>query len=497
MCGGTRLSRRLLRRSRGLSPRVRGNLRLATSRLSRYGSIPACAGEPNPAQGRLLWYTVYPRVCGGTGAGSSSSSSFDGLSPRVRGNPSGPLSPAASLRSIPACAGEPTIGRAANEPHEVYPRVCGGTSGLILQPSPVGGLSPRVRGNPTSSQNLVSSTRSIPACAGEPGIGRSRLPPSRVYPRVCGGTGSARPRTGRDKGLSPRVRGNPIIAAAAPTTDRSIPACAGEPSTARADGRERGVYPRVCGGTLASPLIASPTLGLSPRVRGNLISVVLHRYYGGSIPACAGEPHQSAAAARMLTVYPRVCGGTNFEAIDKRLRQGLSPRVRGNHHHDDQPVDPWRSIPACAGEPTPGVPRSILETVYPRVCGGTPDSSRRQTRVKGLSPRVRGNLQAGAAVTPSKRSIPACAGEPRHHGQPGRGHAVYPRVCGGTPNWSPNVRNARGLSPRVRGNLGIFDLPLCRCRSIPACAGEPGPRSRRRRVRTVYPRVCGGTVCRR
>ena len=51
--------------------------------------------------------------------------------------------------------------------------------------------------------------------------------------------------------------------------------------------------------------------------------------------------------------------------------------------------------------------------------------------------------------------------------------AVYPRVCGGTATAVSIASTARGLSPRVRGNL-VFDPPAASpLGSIPACAGEP------------------------
>ena len=50
----------------GLSPRVRGN-RVSTQEKSySIGSIPACAGEPNPELTLAAVSGVYPRVCGGT-----------------------------------------------------------------------------------------------------------------------------------------------------------------------------------------------------------------------------------------------------------------------------------------------------------------------------------------------------------------------------------------------------------------------------------------------
>ena len=57
--------------------------------------------------------------------------------------------------------------------------------------------------------------------------------------------------------------------------------------------------------------VAIDTMGLSPRVRGNLLRAV--RVAGGyhrSIPACAGEPAGYWRVSNEMRVYPRVCGGT-------------------------------------------------------------------------------------------------------------------------------------------------------------------------------------------
>ena len=73
---------------------------------------------------------------------------------------------------------------------------------------------------------------------------------------------------------------------------------------------DKTVYPRVCGGTRRTVRATFTEHGLSPRVRGNHL---LHRpgpFPPGSIPACAGEPQQEAAAPDQMGVYPRVCGGT-------------------------------------------------------------------------------------------------------------------------------------------------------------------------------------------
>ena len=131
---------------------------------------------------------VYPRVCGGTTVIELARTSTHGLSPRVRGNHFVDSKNCTPCGSIPACAGEPGAAFAALREGRVYPRVCGGTVESLWSPDEVEGLSPRVRGNRMDKRSPSQYVRSIPACAGEPSIRLARLPSSEVYPRVCGGT---------------------------------------------------------------------------------------------------------------------------------------------------------------------------------------------------------------------------------------------------------------------------------------------------------------------
>ena len=193
-----------------------------------------------------------------------------------------------------------------------------------------------------------------------------------------------------------------------------------------------------------------------------------------SIPACAGEPSALPVASLISRVYPRVCGGTSPSLIIMVIASGLSPRVRGNRRCG-RPGQPHPgSIPACAGEPWSSRVRTRMPSVYPRVCGGT----------RWLS----------ASAPPGARSIPACAGEPTAKASKLFVIGVYPRVCGGTETIISNYDGARGLSPRVRGNLTRSGWKRTRTRSIPACAGEPKAQNGRCCPMQVYPRVCGGTA---
>ena len=111
------------------------------------------------------------------------------------------------------------------------------------------------------------------------------------------------------------------------------------------------VYPRVCGGTGTSVAWPIAAQGLSPRVRGNLCSCVYVRGTFRSIPACAGEPMACGFVQVSVKVYPRVCGGTLAEYTTSHPLSGLSPRVRGNLQARIYDEQHGRSIPACAGEP--------------------------------------------------------------------------------------------------------------------------------------------------
>ena len=299
---------------------------------------------------------------------------------------------------------------------------------------------------------------------------------STVYPRVCGGTVSESDPAFYGCGLSPRVRGNPVGRPSRQPRHGSIPACAGEPCHRRPRHLEHWVYPRVCGGTSVVSLGRWNSRGLSPRVRGNQYFRCNDDTIDGSIPACAGEPRNSAVRAIVHKVYPRVCGGTSSLPSHEMTPGGLSPRVRGNRSASVEALEITGSIPACAGEPSTTLLTAHGLLVYPRVCGGTHTTAASAQGANGLSPRVRGNLERIAGQYRCVGSIPACAGEPAHCLIGISLRTVYPRVCGGTRGGLTFGETDMGLSPRVRGNLYGKLKEIRNQRSIPACAGEPGIR---------------------
>ena len=220
MCGGTAPPVSTWMRPKGLSPRVRGNLRAGYDVTGVDRSIPACAGEPLIGFNAVMQSEVYPRVCGGTPRSGTAPMPTRGLSPRVRGNPPVSGESGHAIRSIPACAGEPAAeGTPAGRP-QVYPRVCGGTPHWTPSATSSSGLSPRVRGNRANPTPVDDPPGSIPACAGEPRCQTPAPHPATVYPRVCGGT----PRHFDSNPCYRICQGNN---AAPPTTSYQIRASAG------------------------------------------------------------------------------------------------------------------------------------------------------------------------------------------------------------------------------------------------------------------------------
>ena len=86
---------------------------------------------------------------------------------------------------------------------------------------------------------------------------------------------------------------------------------------------------------------------------------------------------------------------------------------------------------------------------------------------------MRGNHTDIPLFDSTLRSIPARAGEPLGVMSALRLAGVYPRACGGTPEYVANLVENAGLSPRVRGNPPIIGTIGGRDGSIPARAGEP------------------------
>ena len=118
--------------ARGLSPRVRGILAYACLEGDVDGSIPACTGNPSGDDAVVNVQRVYPRVYGESVYSRRGACYPWGLSPRVRGILR--VGHALGVRpgSIPACTGNPDEGERLGWLIAVYPRVYGESAWTAL-----------------------------------------------------------------------------------------------------------------------------------------------------------------------------------------------------------------------------------------------------------------------------------------------------------------------------------------------------------------------------
>ena len=167
--------------------------------------------------------------------------------------------------------------------------------------------------------------------------------------------------------------------------------------------------------------------------------------------------------------------------------------MRGHQHQLLNEHFDVGTIPAGAGTPKKRIMTSVFRGDYPRGCGDTGPSRRTKTASLGLSPRVRGHPPARDAASAAERTIPAGAGTPWIGATPKGVCRDYPRGCGDTVYVTRVIYLRTGLSPRVRGHLEAMRRSDLSAGTIPAGAGTPLSALHARRHNKDYPRGCGDT----
>ena len=329
----------------GLSPPVRGSPYAPSTPPGISRSIPARAGEPAAASFSRIACWVYPRPCGGACLGVIAHRDGSGLSPPVRGSLLRGVERHVEAGSIPARAGEPCRSTLPGTPWRVYPRPCGGASRGRHSLPVSGGLSPPVRGSRRGEPPLAPGERSIPARAGEPSVGSAHSIQYTVYPRPCGGAITSEPPCALRSGLSPPVRGSHAASAPVDPGRGSIPARAGEPPQVRRRREGLTVYPRPCGGASSNGGIARCVTGLSPPVRGSQAVPYPLYLWSGSIPARAGEPRHVSRWLSDHKVYPRPCGGASCDTDTTVASCGGLGQLRTHLYLEGQVLIGWGSLP--------------------------------------------------------------------------------------------------------------------------------------------------------
>ena len=215
--------------SSGLSPLTRGNRAIVFELCVARGPIPAHAGQPRTSAARRPRAGAYPRSRGATCREVNKTTLLEGLSPLTRGNlNSGPLNPT-RFGPIPAHAGQPRPYRSKRSLVWAYPRSRGATIPPFHFSDPELGLSPLTRGNRGENGAAHAVRGPIPAHAGQPSSNSASGTAARAYPRSRGATVWFCIAANFPSGLSPLTRGNRAGGFRGARAEGPIPAHAGQP----------------------------------------------------------------------------------------------------------------------------------------------------------------------------------------------------------------------------------------------------------------------------
>ena len=229
-CGANRPSAGRGWRRAGSSPRVRGKLGFLVDGDFPGRIIPARAGQTSRCTLTVASRPDHPRACGANLSTSSNSNSSAGSSPRVRGKRPRARDRVDRRRIIPARAGQTARRCSTAGPAPDHPRACGANARPTGHHDGLSGSSPRVRGKQRLTGRFRATVRIIPARAGQTDRQDRTARHQTDHPRACGANVGPEGANHDQFGSSPRVRGKRALANAWTPERRIIPARAGQTS---------------------------------------------------------------------------------------------------------------------------------------------------------------------------------------------------------------------------------------------------------------------------
>ncbi len=272
-----------------------------------------------------------------------------GLSPLARGTPVFAGDDLWQARFIPARAGNTSDLYSLPLALPVYPRSRGEHQRPLFPPAGAPGLSPLARGTRQALRLALPALRFIPARAGNtPQTCTSQRRPT-VYPRSRGEHQAGFDEREIEAGLSPLARGTRHRQLCCCSSSRFIPARAGNTEARRKFRIGEPVYPRSRGEHTGTSPASAFAHGLSPLARGTLPTASVRTLKKRFIPARAGNTPAPPLSVLLRSVYPRSRGEHRVSYASPVAVLGLSPLARGTRYLLGSEPNFWRFIPARAG----------------------------------------------------------------------------------------------------------------------------------------------------
>ena len=211
-------------------------------------------------------------------------------------------------------------------------------------------------------------------------------------------------------GSSPHSRGTHISYFHFCTSSRIIPAFAGNTSPAPAVRPASWDHPRIRGEHSPSLRIPPRSLGSSPHSRGTHDWSDCRNFLLGIIPAFAGNTPKNTKELKKLEDHPRIRGEHNEQDEKEKWRLGSSPHSRGTLQDLARMPERMRIIPAFAGNTSRNRAEAAMIEDHPRIRGEHHFLQNILECDTGSSPHSRGTLQCQKITRSAHRIIPAFAG---------------------------------------------------------------------------------------
>ena len=276
------------------------------------------------------------------------------------------------------------------------------------------GSSPLARGTPKADSAVDGVQGLIPARAGNTGEAGRTEGADGAHPRSRGEHIAYEASQGHQAGSSPLARGTHTPLNRQSRTPGLIPARAGNTPPHQVQDQEPGAHPRSRGEHLALVIISDSALGSSPLARGTLPYYHWSAFFGGLIPARAGNTGTPSQPTTPCRAHPRSRGEHSRSASKKCCRSGSSPLARGTRWLFGFSTC-WKGlIPARAGNTPKSQQTGKLARAHPRSRGEHAGGWVVGRLAAGSSPLARGTRLLASASCCACGLIPARAGNTRY-----------------------------------------------------------------------------------
>ena len=232
------------------------------------------------------------------------------------------------------------------------------------------------------------------------------------------------------------------------------------------------VHPHGCGELEKHYSHVDYNIGSSPRMWGTPIGESGWGKSGRFIPTDVGNSDGVMVKTPDTPVHPHGCGELVSDSLAICPVHGSSPRMWGTRTGSANNGVIDRFIPTDVGNSQMHCFLALYKPVHPHGCGELASLNLNRRRKNGSSPRMWGTQYVGSTAHLNNRFIPTDVGNSRLNRRPLNAHPVHPHGCGELSHRRPVASRSLGSSPRMWGTHSLGSGGQADDRFIPTDVGN-------------------------